>query len=152
MTIKFVALISPWIKTSNLVLFSSYTPSLCTATFSSGDCLDPTLYPTPAGDFFAVSSYYWEFGSPLDLGYGTPLAEIQAKVDQACEGSDVIDCDYCSETDCFEFSYILAHLSQGYHFGEDSIDRVDYVLDVDGVEVSWAWGFVVEKSKELGPF
>ena len=124
----------------------------CSETFAQGSCLDNDLYPSKSGDYFAVSSYFWEFWRTLGIdGNSTSLDKVKNKVDQVCSGEIPEDCDWCSETDCFEVTYILDFLTYGYGFGEDSFERISFVEDVNGESVGWALGFMVAKSSEIEP-
>ena len=82
----------------------------CNATFSQGECLDPALYPTPEGQFYALSALYWEFGLTLGFDENPGMDTVSTLVDQKCQ--EPVECEICSDTDCFEVRYYTTKRSQ----------------------------------------
>ena len=48
-------------------------------------------------------------------------------------------------------TYVMDVLTNGYKFDDDSFDSIEFVESVDGEEVAWNLGFIVNKSNELEP-
>ena len=94
-----------------------------------------------------MSSYYWEFSETLNFvdnpGYDHVIEDIQ----DICRNPST--CTNCTETDCFEVTYILTTLTTGYHFNDESFGNINFVKDIDGAEASWALGFMTDKTNEI---
>ncbi len=122
--------------------------SACVATFSWPNCFDPTLHPAPRGRFLAISSFYWEFAVPLGIGEGGSSTATAARdtVEQLCLDPTMTECETCSETDCFETSYALTLLTDGFHFDDDEFELIEFVENINGQELSWTLGFAVNAS------
>ena len=51
-----------------------------------------------------------------------------------------------SETDCFQSSYIFDIITKGYKkFDESNFNTIFFALDINGAEVSWGLGFLVNE-------
>ena len=115
------------------------------------DCLDASGIPVPriGQDFFAVSSYFWNFRKILDLPPNTTLGDAEDKVDKICTGPSPDPCPDCSATDCFETKYVLKVLTEDYHFDADTFEGISFVDKVEGETVGWATGLMVTKTAEV---
>lgn len=125
--------------------------SSCLKLFSGGDCLNSTKYPRSNAEFFAMSSFYWEFALPLNWTRDTTYQEVESAIDHYCTGQIEPSCSSCSETDCFEVSFIFKKLIDGFSFDQTNFQNIQFVSDIDGEEVSWPLGFIIDTSPELKP-
>jgi hypothetical protein len=51
-----------------------------------------------------------------------------------------------SQTDCFQATYIFDIITRGYKkFDNNNFDTIFFALDINGAEVAWPLGFVVNE-------
>ena len=129
----------------NEVLQNFVEKSACESLFNKGDCLDPGLYPNPEGNYFAMSSYYWSFGLLINWQPGMSYQQIQEEITKICN----VEAPDNFETGCFEVSLIFKILQDGFHFDSEAFTNIDFVLDVEGEEVAWTLGFLVNESNNI---
>jgi len=97
----------------------------------------------PSGGFLAMSSYFWEFGKLLNISQAS-MDEAAAKIEDLCNQNteDV----FGRETNCFEVMFIFEMITDGYRFDEETFGNLEFVEKVEGQEVAWPLGFVVNKA------
>jgi len=74
------------------------------------------------------------------------LDDAKEAVELACTAPEAVECEGCTETDCFEVSYVLSVLES---YGVTELPSLTFADDVDGQEVAWTLGFVIVKSPLL---
>ncbi|TRY67603.1 hypothetical protein TCAL_05182 [Tigriopus californicus] len=112
------------------------------------DCLNPMEFLMPNDIFYGISSFYYNFRSPLNLEESSDYDTVMNKIKAVCQ--DPQSCDTCSKTDCFEVSYIFKVLTDGLSFNEDNFGNLKFVDQIEGSQVSWTLGYATVRSQEIG--
>lgn len=131
----------------NQILEPFTTFEECQAIFGQ-DCFNPAEFSVPNSTFYGISSFFYNFRSPLNLNTSSDYDTVQKKIGDLCQQPQ--ECETCSETDCFEVSYIFKILTDGLGFNEDTFGNLKFVDEIEGSEVAWTLGYATMRSQEIG--
>lgn len=125
---------------------------LCRKLFGGQNCFDfdpesASMPELPA--YYAMSSYYYEFYRYLNTTSTNVTYEFaRNRINELCSPDFVqpTNNSIYSQTDCFQSTYIFDVITSGYKkFDESNFNTIFFALDINGAEVSWALGFLVNE-------
>ena len=122
----------------------------CKKLFGEKNCFDYDSKTANVPDlpaYYAMSSYYYEFFRYLNASSTNVSFEFaRNRIDELCSPEFTSTDVLYSQTDCVQSTYIFDVITRGYkNFDESNFGTIFFALDINGAEVSWALGFLVNE-------
>lgn len=116
---------------------------------------DGVYQPKLHGDFYAFSNFFYEMEF-LNQTHSSSLSQFQSALSDVCHMTwDQLKEKYRNTSTkflpwyCFRGTYIETLLLEAYKFDDNSWKNLHFVDVVNGTEVGWSLGFMIDSSSEL---
>ncbi|XP_056006617.1 ectonucleoside triphosphate diphosphohydrolase 1-like isoform X2 [Ostrea edulis] len=128
-----------------------------TCPYSSSCSFNGTYQPTVHGQFYAFSNFYFE-ASFLNQTNSNSLSEYQTALSKFCHMTWQQAKDQYTHTPldylpwyCFGGTYVQILLTEAYKFDANTWKTLHFVEELNGTEVGWSLGFMIDSSSDLPP-
>ncbi|XP_033102855.1 ectonucleoside triphosphate diphosphohydrolase 8-like [Anneissia japonica] len=113
---------------------------------------DGVYQPPPYGKFLAFSGYYYAINN-LNLTSNVTLNQLNTTRDEFCQRNwtDIKEIPGLQDNThvfCFDINYVYVLLVDAYNFTQDNWN-IEFVRDVDGANVGWSLGYMVNATNGI---